>query len=57
VRAHDTSLPFIMTRLLLISCVLFCVSCINMQAFSGQTDKTSPREQFCYVIDSLGLYV
>lgn len=46
VRAHDTSLPFIMTRLLIIACVLFCVSCVNMQASSSQTDKTSPREQF-----------
>jgi hypothetical protein len=31
VRAHKSSLPYIMTRLMLTMCVLFCVSRLNMQ--------------------------
>ena len=46
VRAFNYSLPFIMTRILIIMCVLFCVSRINLQASSTATDKTSPLEQF-----------
>ena len=46
VRTLEHSLPFVMTRLLIIMCVLFCVSRINMQASSASTDRTSPLEQF-----------
>ena len=35
-----------MTRLLLIMCVLFCVSRINMQPSSTATDRVNPLDQF-----------
>ena len=46
VRCYENSLPFVMRRLLLIMCVLFCVSRINMQPSSTATDHVSPLEQF-----------
>jgi Reverse transcriptase (RNA-dependent DNA polymerase) len=46
VRAHENSLPYVMTRLLLTMCVLFCVSRLNMQPSRISVDRTSPLEQF-----------
>jgi hypothetical protein len=48
VRAHENSLPYVMTRLLLTMCVLFCVSRLNMQHPPSRTsvNRTSPLEQF-----------
>ena len=46
VRAHVNNLPFVMTRLLLTTCVLFCVSRINMQPSRMSTSRISPIEQF-----------
>jgi predicted lactoylglutathione lyase len=46
VRAHENSLPYVMTRLLLTMCVLFCVSRLNMQPSRMAMDRTSPLEQF-----------
>jgi Reverse transcriptase (RNA-dependent DNA polymerase) len=46
VRAHENSLPYVMTRLLLTMCVLFCVSRLNMQPSRMSVDRTSPLEQF-----------
>ena len=46
VRCYENSLPYVMTRLLLIMCVLFCVSRVNMQPSSTATDHVSPLEQF-----------
>jgi hypothetical protein len=46
VRAHDNSLPFVMTKILLIMCVLFCVSRINWMPSKSQVDKKPPMEQF-----------
>ena len=46
VRAHVTSLPFILTKLLLTYCVLFCVSRLNLLPSSNSLDKVSPHEQF-----------
>lgn len=46
VRAHDQDLPFVMTKLLLSWCTMFCVRCINLQPSSTSTDAVSPFEQF-----------
>jgi hypothetical protein len=46
VRAHKNSLPYIMTRLMLTMCVLFCVSRLNMQLSRMSVNRTSPLEQF-----------
>ena len=46
VRAHSTSLPFVMTRLMLIYCVMFCVSRLNLLPSSTCLDHASPTEQF-----------
>jgi hypothetical protein len=46
VRAHVTTLPFILTKLLLTFLVLFCVSRLNLLPSSNSLDKVSPREQF-----------
>jgi hypothetical protein len=46
VRAHSTSLPFVMTKLLLAFCVLFCVSRLNLLPSATCMDKVSPHEQF-----------
>jgi len=46
VRCHEYGLPFVMCRVLLIYCVLFCVRCINLQPSSTSIDRTSPTEQF-----------
>ena len=46
VRAHVTSLPFTLTKLLLTFLVLFCVSRLNLLPSSNSLDKVSPHEQF-----------
>lgn len=46
VRCHANSLPYTMTKLILICCVLFCCSRINLQPSSTCTDLTSPMEQW-----------
>ena len=46
VRAHVNNLPFVMTKLLLTMCVLFCVSRINMQPSRMSGTRISPIEQF-----------
>ena len=46
VRAHENSLPYVMTRLLLTMCVLFCVSRLNMHPSRLMNDRTIPLEQF-----------
>ena len=45
-RAHVTSLPFTLTKLLLTFLVLFCVSRLNLLPSSNSLDKVSPHEQF-----------
>ena len=45
-RAFDSTLPYVMTRLLLVFCVLFVASRINLQPKSLSLDKISPQEQF-----------
>jgi hypothetical protein len=46
VRAYDSSLPSVIPRILLVLCVLFCVSRINTRPSHLYIDKTSPLEQF-----------
>jgi len=46
VRAHITSLPFVMPSIILEYCVYFCVWCVNLQPSSASTDGVSPYEQF-----------
>jgi hypothetical protein len=46
VRAHETSMPYVLTKLLLIFLVLFCVSRINLCPNSQSLDGVSPTEQF-----------
>ena len=46
VRMYDSGLPYVMSKLLLILCVYFCVSRLNFQPTRTTTDKTSPYEQF-----------
>lgn len=46
VRCHDTTLPYVMTRLMMVMCVLFCVRMINFQPNALSTDRVSPYEQF-----------
>jgi hypothetical protein len=46
VRAYDATLPFVMTRALLILCVMFCVSRLNWLPSCQQLDRMSPMEQF-----------
>ena len=46
VRAHVNSLPYVMSRLLLTMCVLFCISRLNMQPSRTSTSNISPVEQF-----------
>jgi hypothetical protein len=46
VRAYDNSLPFVMTRLLLIYCVLFTVSRLNMVPGRMSGSSLSPLEIF-----------
>ena len=46
VRAHQNSLPYVMFRLLITMCVLFCVSRLNIQPSRVPVDRTSPFEQF-----------
>jgi hypothetical protein len=46
VRCHENSLPCLMTKLMLIKCVVFCVSRINMQPSRTSHDRISPLEQF-----------
>ena len=46
VRGFDSTLPYVMTRLLLVFCVLFAASRINLQPSAISRDKISPQEQF-----------
>ena len=46
VRCYENSLPYTMTKLLLVMCVAFCVSHINMQPSRTSHDRISPLEQF-----------
>jgi hypothetical protein len=46
VRCYENSLPCLMIKLLLIMCVTFCVSCINLQPCRTLHDRISPLEQF-----------
>ena len=46
VRCHEHGLPYVMCRVLLIYCVLFCVHCINLQPSATAVDRISPQEQF-----------
>jgi hypothetical protein len=46
VRCYENSLPCLMTKLLLIMCVIFCVSRINMQQSRTSHNRISPLEQF-----------
>ncbi len=46
VRIHESVLPFIMTHLLVVYCVYFCVSRLNIQPSSTTVGAASPREQF-----------
>jgi len=45
-RAFDSTLPYVMTRLLLVLCVLFAASRINLQPSANSLDKISLQEQF-----------
>jgi len=46
VRCYEHSLPYVMCRVLLIMCSLFCVSRINMQPSTTSVDRISPLEKF-----------
>ncbi len=46
VRCYENSLPCLMTKLILIMRVIFCVSRINMQPSRTSHDRISPLEQF-----------
>ena len=46
VRSHEHGLPFVMCKVVLIYCVLFCMRCINLQPSSTSIDRISPMEQF-----------
>ena len=46
VRAHENSLPYVMTRLMLMICVLICESQLNLQSSSMSVDRTSLLEHF-----------
>ena len=46
VRAHVHDLPFVMSRIILKYCVIFCVSRINMLSSGSGSDGISPLEQF-----------
>ena len=46
VRSYENSLPFIMTKLLLIMCVLFCISRLNMHPSRTSRVRVSPLEEF-----------
>ena len=45
-RCHELALPFVMTHTLLVYCLKFCMSCINLQPSASSSDKVSPYEQF-----------
>ena len=46
VRCYEHSLPYVMCRVLLIMCTLFCVLRINMQPSTTSVDRISPLEKF-----------
>ena len=46
VRAHEGTLPFVMPKTILMWCVIFCVSRVNLQPSATREDRTSPNEQF-----------
>lgn len=45
-RCHELALPFVMTHTLLVYCMRFCMSCVNLQPSAMSVDKVSPFEQF-----------
>ena len=46
VRGFDSSLPYVMSSVILVSCVVFCADRINMCVSSTSTDKVTPWEQY-----------
>jgi hypothetical protein len=46
VRMNDSGLSYVINRLLLIMCVYFCMSKINMYPITIVSDSTAPYEQF-----------
>ena len=46
VRSHEHGLPFVMCKVVLIYCILFCMRCINLKPSSTSIDRISPMEQF-----------
>ena len=46
VRGYDATLPFTMTKLMVIFCVLFCVRAINMLASATSVSRVPPHEAF-----------
>jgi hypothetical protein len=46
VRVYSSTLPYIMCKILLVWCVYFCVSRLNLQPYSQSLHGASPREQF-----------
>jgi hypothetical protein len=45
-RCHELSLPFVMKHTILVYCMRFCMSCVNLQPSATSIDKVSPFEQF-----------
>ena len=45
-RCHELYLPFFMTHTILVYCMRFCMSCVNLQPSATSIDKVSPFEQF-----------
>ena len=41
VRAHVHSLPFVICKIMIIFCVMFCVSRVNLQASTPVTDSVT----------------
>jgi len=46
VRSFEHSLPYVMTRTILIFCVLFCASAMNLVIPTDRMLQVSPQEQF-----------
>lgn len=44
--SYENSLPFVMTKLLLIMCVIFCISRLNMHPSRTSRIRVSPLEEF-----------
>jgi hypothetical protein len=45
-RCHELALLFVMTRTLIVWCVLFCMHSVNLQPNASSVDKVNPYEQF-----------